>query len=465
MNLKTYLEEVKKGNVDLQEETAKILEQAEKINQEYHYLNFISKDLATTQSKQSTGKLAGLFLSVKDNICVQNIPSTAGSKILSNYKPPFHATAVQKAISEGAIIIGKTNQEEFGFGGFGTNMGIGFETPLNPYDQNRATGGSSGGAGGLANKLPHHVAMAESTGGSIEAPAAFCNVFGFCPTYSRVSRYGLIDYANSLDKIGPVSTDLYGAALLLETISGHDVKDSTSSQEIVPKFTDYLNKDVKGLKIGIVKEAFGEGTSPDVKKKVEEAISKLEQLGCKIETVNLPLVSKYGIPTYYLLATTEASTNLAKYCGMRYGYAEELKGDFNDYFTHIRSTAFGKEAKRRIMLGSFARMAGFRDAYYLKAMKVRTKIIQEYKQALSKVDLLITPTMPILPPTFNEIKQLTPLQTYMMDVLTAGPNLAGLPHASVPVGFSKNLPVGMSIIADHYKEGLVFQAAKEFQSH
>src|SRR3989338_685700 len=429
MNLKTYLENVKKGNVNLQEETQKVLAQAEKINNEYHYLNFISKDLATKQSKQSKGKLAGLFLSIKDNICVQDVPSTAGSKILSNYKPPFNATAVQKAINEGAIIIGKTGQDEFGFGGFNTNVGIGFETPLNPYDKNRATGGSSGGAAGLANKLPNHVAMAESTGGSIETPAAFCNVFGFCPTYSRVSRYGLIDYANSLDKIGPASTDLYGAALLLETISGHDPKDSTSSHEPVPTFTDYLNKDVKGLKIGIVKESFGEGTSPEVKKKVEEAIMKLEQLGCKISEVNLPLTLKYGVSTYYLLATTEASTNLAKYFGMRYGYSEDLKGDYNDYFTHIRSTAFGKEAKRRIMLGSFARMAGSRDAYYLKAMKVRTRIIQEYKHALSNVDLLITPTMPILPPTFKEIHQLTPLQNYMMDVLTVGPNLAGLPHA------------------------------------
>src|SRR3989338_3421194 len=244
MNLKTYLENVKKGNVNLQEETQKVLAQAEKINNEYHYLNFISKDLATKQSKQSKGKLAGLFLSIKDNICVQDVPSTAGSKILSNYKPPFNATAVQKAINEGAIIIGKTSQDEFGFGGFNTNVGIGFKVPLNPFDKERSCGGSSGGSAGITQKATFpHISLGESTGGSIVNPASFCGVVGLCPTYGRVSRYGLIDYANSLDKIGPMAKNVYDAALMLEIISGHDPKESTTISKAAEKYTDAVGKD------------------------------------------------------------------------------------------------------------------------------------------------------------------------------------------------------------------------------
>ncbi len=467
MKIKEFLVELKSGSVDSVEHTEKVLEEVEKINKEFKYLNVISEELAREcavklKSKPS-GKLAGLPISLKDAICLKGVDSSAGSFMLKKYKPLFHATVVERALKEGAIPLGKTSQDEFGFGGFSTNVGLGFKVPLNPFDKKRVTGGSSGGAAGLAQKLPLHVAFGESTGGSIVNPASFCSVFGLCPTYGRVSRYGLIDYANSLDKIGPLSRDVYGAALVLEVIAGWDKKDSTSLNVPGELYTSYLEKDVKGLKIGMIKEAFGFGIDPDVERKVREAAGRLEQRGCKIVDVSLPLSVKYGIPAYYLLGTSEASTNLAKLCGMRYGLEEDLKGDFNEYFTAVRSHGFGKEAKRRIMLGTFARMSGFRDAYYLKAMKVRTKIIEEYKRVFKTVDVLISPTVPILPPRIEDVSKLSIVQNYMIDVLTVGPNLAGLPHANVPVGFANSLPVGMMIIADHLKEGSLFQVAKEFQ--
>ncbi len=464
--MKDFLLEVKSGSLDIVEHTHKVLDQAKKLNDEFNYLNVIGEELALEQAKKvkqkPSGKLAGLPLSVKDSICVKGVESSAGSKMLKGYHPLFHATAVERAIKEGAIVIGKTSQDEFGFGGFSTNVGLGFKVPLNPFDKLRATGGSSGGAAGLAQKLPH-LAFGESTGGSIVNPASFCSVFGFTPTYGRVSRYGLMDYGNSLDKLGPLSKDLYSLALGMEVIAGVDEKDSTSLDVPKENYTSYLEKDIRGLKVGVIKESFGEGVAPEVEKEVRVGLEKLERQGAIVQEVSLPLSVKYGIPTYYLLATSEASSNLAKLCGMRYGFEEELKGDFNEYFTKVRSDGFGKESKRRIMLGTFARMSGFRDAFYLKALKVRTKIIEEYKRAFKDVDVLASPTVPILPPKFEEISKLSIVQNYMIDVLTVGPNLAGLPHVSVPVGFSKGLPVGLMLIADHLKEGVLFQTAKEFE--
>ncbi len=467
MKVQEFIKKVQNKEIDIVEHTHKVIEECKKINKEYNYFNIISEDLAIKQAqnlkKNSKGKLAGLPISIKDNICVKDIESTAGSRILKGYKPIFHATAVEKAIKEGAIIIGKTSQDEFGFGGFSKNMGVDFKIPLNPFDKKRSAGGSSGGAGGITQKASFpHIALGESTGGSIESPASFCGVFGLCPTYGRVSRYGLIDYGNSFDKIGPLGKNIEDCALILEIISGHDEKDSTSLKENIDSFTKYLNKDVKELKIGVIKETLGEGTDKAVEKHVWNGIKKLESKGCKYQEVSLKTAIKYGVQAYYLLATSEASTNLAKYCGMRYGASEELKGNFDEYFSNVRSKHFGKEAKRRIMLGTFARMSGFRDAYYMKAAKIRTLIIEEYKKAFKQFDILVSPTMPILPPTFDEINKLTPLQDYMMDIMTVSPNLAGVPHLSVPVGSEKGLPVGMMLISDHLKEGTLIQAGKEF---
>ncbi len=462
MNIANFVKDVKEKVIDVVEHTHQVIEESKKVNKEYHYFNGICKESAIESAekilKNRTGLLAGLPVSVKDCICVKGVESTSGSRILEGYNPVFDATVIQKIKSQGGIIIGKTSQDEFGFGGFSSNVGVDFKVPLNPFDKERTTGGSSGGSAGITQKASFpHISIAESTGGSIVNPASFCGVFGLCPTYGRVSRYGLMDYANSLDKIGIMSKYIGDIALMLEIISGYDEKDSTSANVPVGKYTEFLGKGVKNLKIGVIKESLGEGTDEAVKKHTLDYLNKLESEGATYEEVSLPITMEYGLAVYYLIATSEASTNLAKYCGMRYGKHEELKGNFNEYFEHVRGKNFGAEAKRRVMLGTFARMAGYRDAYYLKATKVRTLIIEEYKKLFKKFDLLLSPTVPILPPKFSEIKKLSLLQNYMIDILTVGPNLAGLPHLNVPIGFEKGLPVGVMLIANHFEEGKLVQ--------
>ncbi len=462
MEIAEFARKVRSREIDPVEHTHQVIEKIRKLDKEYHYFNAISEELALSKAenvrKSPKGRLAGVPVSVKDCICVKGVESRAGSKILTGYVPVFNATAVQKVIDEGAIIIGKTAQDEFGFGSFSVNVGVGMKMPLNPYDKKRACGGSSGGSGGITKLADFpHISLGESTGGSIVSPASFCGVSGLCPTYGRVSRYGLMDYANSLDKIGPLAKSVRDAALALEIISGHDTDESTTLHEPVDKYTDWAEEQPKGLKIGVMKECFGDGVDEKVKDRVWDGIKKLESAGVKYEEVSLPLANKYGVQAYYLIAMSETSTNLAKYCGMRYGAHEKLSGSFNEYFTKVRSHNFGKEAKRRIIIGTFARMAGFRDAYYMKAMEVRTKIIDEYKSMFKRYGALASPTMPILPPTFAEIEKLTPLQNYMMDIMTVGPNLAGLPHLNVNAGEAKGLPVGMLLTADHLMERKLVQ--------
>lgn len=307
------------------------------------------------------------------------------------------------------------------------------------------------------------IAICESTGGSISCPAAFTGTVGLTPTYGRVSRWGLIDYANSLDKIGVISKCVYDTALLLSVISGYDPSDSTSLKAKQENFSSFLKEDVRKLRIGIPKEYFEEGVDEKIKKIVWDAIKKLESLGAKCQDVSLPN-TKYALPSYYVIAMAEASTNLAKFCGMRYGLHLELKGNYDEYFSQVRKEGFGIEAKRRIVLGTYTRMAGFRDAYYLKALKVRTKVIEDFKLAFKKFDVLIAPTMPVLPPKFNEIEKLEPIEVYMMDVLTVAPNLAGIPMISVPAGSVNGLPVGMHIMGDHLQEGKIINAAYAFEA-
>ncbi|HLC95711.1 MAG TPA: amidase family protein [Candidatus Nanoarchaeia archaeon] len=431
-----------------------IIEQTKEIDKEYHFFNVIADKI----EEKGSGKLKDVVISVKDCICVKDMESRAGSKILEGYGPVFDATVIEKVKKEGGIIIGKTAQDAFGFGSFSTNVGIGMKIPLNPFDKERSCGGSSGGAAGFTQKAPfNHIALGESTGGSIVAPASFCGVYGLCPTYGRVSRYGLMDYANSLDKIGPMAKTIEEIAVILGIIAGYDHKDSTSVDAPIPNYSDFIKKDIKNKKIGIIKEGFGPGVDKEVKEKVLATIKELEKKGAKTEEISLPLTEKYGVACYYLIAMAEASTNLAKYCGMRYGAHEKVEGNFNKYFSRVRSRNFNEESKRRIMIGTFARMAGYRDAYYLKALKVRTRIIEEYKAAFKKCDILISPTMPIVAPKFSEVKKLTPLQNYMMDILTVGPNLAGLPHLTIPVGFKDKMPIGLMMIADHFKEENLIQ--------
>jgi aspartyl-tRNA(Asn)/glutamyl-tRNA(Gln) amidotransferase subunit A len=403
------------------------------------------------------GRLAGYSVSVKDNLCVKGMPTTAGSKILEGYVPPFDATAVARCRVEGAAVLGKTTMDEFGFGTF--NVNTPFKVPLNPHDAERSAGGSSGGAAALtaAADFPH-LALSESTGGSISCPAAFCGVVGVTPTYGRVSRWGLIDYANSLDKVGCMARTVREAALGLSVISGPDGRDSTAIRELLTDYTACADLGVEGLRVGVPREYFGEGVDPCVSERVWDGIKRLESLGAAVSEVSLPHTG-VSLSSYYVVAMAEASTNLARFSGLRYGLQPEVDGSFDEHFSRVRSAGFGEEAKRRIILGTYARMAGYRDAYYLKALKVRTLVIGDFKRAFREVDVLAAPTMPVVAPRFEEIAGLEPLQHYMMDVLTVAPNLAGVPMVSVPCGACGGLPVGLHLMADHMREDLVLRAA------
>jgi aspartyl-tRNA(Asn)/glutamyl-tRNA(Gln) amidotransferase subunit A len=476
-----HIKKVKAGEVDVVEYTKHALDAAKKINHDYAYFSIICEDEAIYQAKEiekdikkdaKMGKLAGLIVSVKDNICVKDVESTAGSRILKGYRPLFDATVIERLKAEGAIIIGKTIQDEFGFGSFSTNVGLDVKTPKNPHDKEKATGGSSGGSAGITSKAEFsHVSIAESTGGSIECPASFCGVVGFCPTYGRLSRYGLISYADSLDKIGIIAKNVKDIAPVLEVMSGFDDLDATSLKDKLDlRHIEHdslhhedtkFGKDFK-FKIGIIKESMTEDVDKEVKHAVEKIVAELKSEGHSVEEVSLPITFKYGIPAYYIISTSEASTNLMRFCGLRYGQESEPRNkSFVNYFTEIRSQNFNEEAKRRIMLGTFARMAGYRDAYYIKATKVRTRIIEEYKNLFKKYDIIISPTMPIVAPGFSDIEKMTPLENFMMDILTVGPNLAGIPHASQPIGEKTvgkhKMPIGMMANADHLNEGLLLK--------
>lgn len=445
MNSIEFVKSAKSGKINLVENTKQTLKQVQEIDKEYNYFLVLDNELSKKTKDLKKGKLYGLPVSIKDCLCVKDMESKAGSKILEGYEPVFDSTVVKKIKQEGGLILGKTSQDVFGFGSFNTNVGLGYKIPKNPYDKQRATGGSSGSAAGITQKINMpHIAISESTGGSIACPASYCGVFGLTPTYGLVSRYGLMDYANSMDKIGVMAKDIEEVALMLSVIAGYDELDSTSADVKIPNYT---KSGKNNFKIAIIKESIDKGVEKEV---IDNLKSKLGKT--KYNVVSLPIAFKYGIQTYYLISMSEASTNLAKLCGMRYGKHEELDGTFNEYFSKVRSKYFSKEAKRRIILGTFARMSGYRDAYYMKALKVRTKIINEYKKIFEKYDLIITPTMPNIAPKFSEINKMTPLQNYMMDIMTAGPNLAGFPHLSIPSGFSKNMPTGLLVVANHFKE-------------
>jgi aspartyl-tRNA(Asn)/glutamyl-tRNA(Gln) amidotransferase subunit A len=409
-----------------------------------------------TIAPESKGKE---YFAAKDLICTKGIRTTAGSLILENYVPVFDATVISRLKAKGYALVGKAGQDEFGFGTFSTNT---FKIPKNPLDVTRSCGGSSGGPAAIVSASKHiKFALATSTGGSISAPASFCGVVGLTPTYGLVSRYGLIDYANSLDKIGVISKTVRETARVLSVIAGHDERDSTSLNVKPQDYTKFCGKDVRGLRIGVPKEYF-EGVDKKVAEEVKKTLDKIEKMGAKLIPISLPL-TKYALAAYYIIAMSEASTNLAKYCGLRYGSSLDLEGNFNEYFSSVREKYFGKEAKRRILLGTFVRMAGYRDQYYLKALKVRRLIIEEFARAFEKVDIIAAPTMPIIAPKFSEIQKLTPTQNYALDTLTVPPNLAGLPHISIPCGFVAKMPVGLHLIGNHLHEGLVIQVADAYE--
>lgn len=402
------------------------------INERYQMFSAFSEDVE------------GPSFSAKDNLTTVDMETCAGSRILKGYRPAFDAHAVSLMRSSGLGLAGKTNMDEFGFGTFSTNSGFG--VPKNPFDRERACGGSSGGAACAAAVFDDHIALGVSTGGSISCPASFCGVFGITPTYGRVSRYGLIDYGNSLDKIGILSKKGSDMRKYLSIISGKDPRDPTSCVQ-----PELMNTTKKMRSVAIPRESV-EGVSDDVMKAFNDSVESLKGMSIDVEFVNMPSL-KYAMPAYYVLATSEASTNLARYCGMRYGQQDgDLSMRFDEYFSTTRSEYFGKEAKRRVLLGTFTRMAGFRDRYYSKALQVRQLIIQDYKEMFKTFDSVLTPTMPFKAPRFDEISKMDPLDSYKADFLTIPPNISGMPHLSVPCGYSDGMPIGMQFVTDHWDE-------------
>lgn len=453
--VKLHLEKLAAGDVNLDDFAPRVLEKTQAIQKKYNAFITVNDRLGSDKIPKSQFKIP---VSVKDNICTRGIRTTAGSKILETYKPPFDATCVHWVKNAGGFVIGKTAMDEFGFGTFSTNCAYG--APKNPVDPQRVCGGSSGGAAAVAAAADFpHIGIAQSTGGSITAPAAFTGTVGLTPTYGRVSRWGLIDYANSLDKIGVIGKSAYDVAFGLSLIAGHDPLDSTSLDAPKTDYTPQLQKGISHLRIGVPSEYFGDEVDPSIKKMVLDKVASLEKMGATYEEISLPS-TKYAIPAYYLIALSEASTNLAKFCGLRYGLMTDYGEDnYEKYFSGVREKGFGEEAKRRIILGTYARMSGYRDAYYIKALKVRAKIIEEFRKAFSRVGVIATPSMPILPPRFDEVKKLSPIDIYGIDIMTVAPNLAGLPTVSVPVGTSKGLPAGVQFIGDYEQEGLLLSVA------
>lgn len=417
-----------------------------------------------SEPEERDGELSGIPFVVKDSICVEGETTSAGSRIIENYRPVFSSTVAERLRDAGAEFHGKTQMDEFGFGTFCTNCA--FETPKNPHDPERVVGGSSGGAGAVVAAVEEPViSIGESTGGSISNPAAYNGVVGITPTYGRVSRYGLISYANSLDKIGVLTQTVWGAAKGLEVIAGEDSRDQTTADEPVPAHSQNL-EERENLKIGVPKQYTElEGMQEGVRENFEKSLETLREIA-EVEEVDMPLLSAdYALPSYYVIAMAEASTNLAKFSGMRYG-AEKDPEDFDgydNYFSAVRSENFGEEAKRRILLGTYTRMAGYRDDYYIKAAKVRRKIIEQFKEAFEEYDVLVSPTMPNIAPRIEDAESMSPAEMYAMDTLTVGPNLAGVPMISVPNGKSDGMPTGLHIIGDHFAEQTVLDAAYTFE--
>ncbi len=404
--------------------------------------------------------LAGIPVAVKDNLCIAGVRTTCGSRILGNYVPPYTATAVKKLEEAGAIILGKTNLDEFAMGGSTENSAFG--PARNPVNEELVPGGSSGGSAVTVAAGHVPVALGSDTGGSIRQPASFCGVIGLKPTYGRVSRYGLVAFASSLDQIGPFATTASDAARLLQVISGRDRRDSTSSDTPVPDYLSALTGNIKGLRVGVPPECFGEGLDPEVKEKVEAGIRKLADRGAEIVAVSLPH-TKYVVAVYYIIATAEASSNLARFDGVRYGFRAEEARTLSEMYRKTRDEGFGAEVKRRIMLGTFVLSSGYYDAYYEKAQRVRSMLVNDFTEAFRKCDVIATPTAPTPAYKIGE-KSNDPLAMYLGDIYTVTINLAGVPAISVPCGQSSaGLPIGMQLIGNHFDEARLLNAAYAFE--
>ena len=443
-----------------------------------HYLNRIdhsdlnafitvTEDLALSQAKEADTMLAkgkannltGIPYAHKDIFCTKGIKTSAGSKILDSFISPYDATLSYKLNMEGMVMLGKTNMDEFAMGSSNENSYYG---PVkNPWDKKRVPGGSSGGSAAAVSARLSAFATGTDTGGSIRQPASLCGITGIKPTYGRISRYGMIAYASSLDQAGPITQSAEDAALVLNTMAGFDDKDSTSVNKDVPDYTENLNNSIKGLKIGIPKEYFSEGLDDGIAKVILQSIKEFESMGATVEEVSLPN-SAYAVPTYYIVAPCECSSNLSRLDGVRYGYRCDDPEDLNDLYLRSRSEGFGEEVKRRIMIGTYALSAGYYDAYYLKAQKVRHLISEDFKKAFQKVDVIMGPVSPTTAFEIGAIKD--SVSMYLADIYTLSVNLAGLPGISIPAGFSNNLPVGLQMIGNYWSEEILLNAAHLFQT-
>ena len=462
---------IKNKKLSVVELTDTILKRIENIDSSVGSYVTVSGDEALKKARAIQGKidkgddlpaLAGIPCAVKDNMCTEGILTTCSSKILNNFVPPYNATVIDKLNAVETVLLGKLNMDEFAMGGSTENSC--FKQTRNPWDLERVPGGSSGGAAAAVSCGEAVFALGSDTGGSVRQPASFCGVVGMKPTYGTVSRFGLVAFASSLDQIGPLTRDVTDCAMVLNAITGHDPKDSTSAAVEYPDYTRALVNDVKGLKIGIPREYMGEGLNPEVGKAVMEAAAAFEKLGAVCEEISLP-ITEYAIPAYYIISSAEASSNLARYDGIKYGFRAEKFTDLLDLYKQTRSEGFGAEVKRRIMLGTYALSSGYYDAYYIKALQVRTLIRKGFDEAFEKCDMVLGPTAPTTAYKIGE-KADDPLAMYLGDIYTVSANIAGLPGLVIPCGFDgSGLPVGMQLIGKPFDESSLLRAGFTFEQN
>ncbi|HEX4713687.1 MAG TPA: Asp-tRNA(Asn)/Glu-tRNA(Gln) amidotransferase subunit GatA [Ktedonobacteraceae bacterium] len=460
----TLLRQGKLSSVEL---TRAHLDRIREVDDTVKAFTLVTDDLALKQAEEADRRLrdgenvtplTGIPLAIKDAICTKDITTTSGSCMLENFKPPFNATVMEKLNAAGAVMLGKTNMDEFAMGS-STEHSAFFPT-RNPWDLERTPGGSSGGSAAAVAAGMAMGALGSDTGGSIRQPGALCNVVGLKPTYGRVSRFGLIAFASSLDQIGPFTRNARDAALMMQTISGNDPRDATSSPESVGDYAASLSGDIKGLRIGVPEEYWVEGMQPGVDQTVRAGIEKLRELGAVVDTVSLPH-TRYGVAAYYIVAPAEASANLSRYDGEKYGYSYRDTDEMWEALEKTREYGFGAEVKRRIMLGTYALSSGYYDAYYKQAEKVRTLIAQDFTEAFAKFDVLVSPTCPSVAFRLGEISD--PYEMYLQDVLTIPANLAGICGVSIPGGFSNNLPVGLQLLGNFFAEDKILRVADAFE--
>ena len=466
-----YIRMVQKRKVSVEQVMLDIFHQIERVDKKLKAYLITNREAALSEARLMDKKikegdkippLAGLPVAVKDIICTKGIETTCASKILKGFIPPYDATVIKKIKDAGAIIIGKTNMDEFGMGS--SNENSAFQVTHNPWDTSRVPGGSSGGSAAAVAADEALIALGTDTGGSVRLPASFCGIVGMKPTYGRVSRYGVIAYASSLDQVGTLSKSVKDTALMLNVICGYDSMDSTSVDIPVPNFIDACREGISDLRFGVPREYFEKGLNTEVKDVVIKAIKTISELGGKVEETSLPNI-EYALPAYYLIGMAEASSNLAKFDGVQYGLRVNDTDNLEDMYKSTRSTGFGSEVIRRIMLGTYALSSGYYDAYYLKAQKVRTLIKEDFDKVFQKFDLLLCPTSPV--PAFKIGEKIDdPLTMYLTDAYTLPVNLAGLPGLSINCGFSNttNLPIGLQMIAPSFQEENILRAAYNFES-